>query len=168
MKVNTTKCQFNTYLDKSSIPINGLSPVPRDQCGAGSTMTAADMHPMYSSFRAAPPPNPTQIPPPLPPPQSHSGKNFFFLQERGTYFVIVLDVRIEAEGHLNIFNFAISKLDTKKFLTASKLAGSGPINGIVLVNVKAKILKLSMQPLTTRALVVDYIRLASAASEAVN
>ena len=77
MKVNTTKCQFNTYLDKSSIPINGLSPVPRDQCGAGSTMTAADMHPMYSSFRAAPPPNPTQIPPPLPPPQSHSGKNFF-------------------------------------------------------------------------------------------
>lgn len=58
--------------NKSSIPINGLSPVPRDQCGAGSTMTAADMHPMYSSFRAVPPPNPTQIPPPLPPPQSHS------------------------------------------------------------------------------------------------
>ena len=82
--------------------------------------------------------------------------------------MIVLDVRIEAEGHLNIFNFAISKLDIKNFLTASKLAGSGPINGIVLVNVKAKILKLSMQPLTTRALVVDYIRLASAASEAVN
>ena len=82
--------------------------------------------------------------------------------------MIVLDVRIEAEGHLNIFNFAISKLDTKKFLTASKLAVSSPINGIVLVNVKAKILKLSMQPLTTRALVVDYIRLASAASEAVN
>lgn len=57
-----------------AIPINGLSPVPRDQCGAnGGTMTPADMHPMYSSFRAAPPPNPTQIPPPLPPPpQSHS------------------------------------------------------------------------------------------------
>ena len=73
--VNKCNSEFDPYSDKA-IPINGLSPVPRDQCGAnGGTMTPADMHPMYSSFRAAPPPNPTQIPPPLPPPpQSHSGK----------------------------------------------------------------------------------------------
>ena len=75
------KCtEFDPYSDKS-IPINGLSPVPRDQCATngGSLTAAADLHPMYSSFRAAPPPTPTQIAPPLlPPPQAHSGKRLSF------------------------------------------------------------------------------------------
>lgn len=56
-----------------SIPINGLSPVPRDQCGNNSGGNAGiDLHPMYSSFRTAGPP-----PPPLPPqqPPSNDGSN---------------------------------------------------------------------------------------------
>ena len=86
------KCtEFDPYSDKS-IPINGLSPVPRDQCANGGSLpAAADLH-MYSSFRAAPPPNPTQIAPPLPPPpQAHSGKHLtrleiFFLYALSKYF----------------------------------------------------------------------------------
>ena len=56
-----------SLIDKS-IPINGLSPVPRDQCASGAANPGAmDLHPMYSSFRTGPPPPPpppqAQIPP---------------------------------------------------------------------------------------------------------
>jgi len=54
-----TMYDFDHYGDKS-IPINGLSPVPRDQCagngggpGSGPNPGAVDMHAMYSSFRGA-------------------------------------------------------------------------------------------------------------------
>ena len=69
------------FLDKS-IPINGLSPVPRDQC-AGTNIdrpngTGLDMHPMYSSFRAAvvaaAPNAPSSQATHPPPPPLHSGK----------------------------------------------------------------------------------------------
>jgi len=54
-----------------SIPINGLSPVPRDQCaGSNGNNTGLEMHPMYSSFRAAvvaAAPNASSHGPPPPP-----------------------------------------------------------------------------------------------------
>jgi len=54
-----------------SIPINGLSPVPRDQCaGSNGNNAGLDMHPMYSSFRAAvvaSAPNASSQAPPPPP-----------------------------------------------------------------------------------------------------
>lgn len=77
--------EFNDHYADKSIPINGLSPVPRDQC-AGNGGSNLDMHPMYSTFRAAaaaaavasavaasgaPNASGSQVPPPPPP---HSGK----------------------------------------------------------------------------------------------
>lgn len=69
------------FLDKS-IPINGLSPVPRDQCTngiSGNNKNQMEIHAMYSSFRTAAQPQMAAggPPPPPPPPPSalHNGKD---------------------------------------------------------------------------------------------
>ena len=80
MFVENSKLFPPYFLDKS-IPINGLSPVPRDQCaGSNGNNTGLEMHPMYSSFRAAvvaAAPNASSHGPPPPP---HSGKPKFIYE----------------------------------------------------------------------------------------
>ena len=72
---------LNYIFAENSIPINGLSPVPRDQIGGNSV----DLHhSMYTSFRSAP--NASQVTPLPPPPQTPSqlnGKTFWYTAHYG-------------------------------------------------------------------------------------
>lgn len=76
--INSGKRSASSGSGSKSIPITGLSPIPRDQCSGGSSQQQQlDLHAMYSSFRAAAAAavnggnsgNGPQPPPPPPPPQ---------------------------------------------------------------------------------------------------
>ena len=82
-----------------SIPINGLSPVPRDQCSNGGQQQQLEqLHSMYSTFRATPGsgPSPQVAPhaPPPPPTKAPSLSNGMWWATVLSHFILHLQITL--------------------------------------------------------------------------